>query len=179
MHRLFVAIRPPPVIRGKLLGLMEGVGGARWQSDDQLHLTLRFIGEADRHQARDIAAALGAVHHPRFEIALSGVGSFDRRGRIETLWAGVAPHEPLKALHNKVDQALARAGIAPETRAFHPHITLARLKRDSRPVAALVERSGGLASAPFAIDGFALYESTLTQDGAVYAVVERYPLMSG
>ena len=57
MHRLFVALRPPVPVRDHLLDLMHGVEGARWQSDDQLHLTLRFIGEVDRHQASDIAAA--------------------------------------------------------------------------------------------------------------------------
>src|SRR3546814_10503522 len=61
MHRLFVAIRPPAAIRKALLSIMGGVEGARWQSDDQLHLTLRFIGEVDRHRADDIAAALATV----------------------------------------------------------------------------------------------------------------------
>jgi len=51
MHRLFVAIRPPAAIRAILLGAMGGISGARWQSEDQLHLTLRFIGEVDRHRA--------------------------------------------------------------------------------------------------------------------------------
>jgi 2'-5' RNA ligase len=110
MHRLFVAIRPPAPVRAQLLELMGGVAGARWLSDDQLHLTLRFIGEVDRHLARDIDAALSAVHHPRFELALNGLGAFERRGEPVTLWAGVAPEAPLRALHNKVDQALLRVG---------------------------------------------------------------------
>ena len=62
MHRLFVAIRPPAEIRRALTALMGGVAGARWQDDDQLHLTLRFIGEVDHHRAEDIAAALGGLH---------------------------------------------------------------------------------------------------------------------
>ena len=57
MHRLFVAIRPPRAVRQRLLAIMGGVRGARWQSDDQLHLTLRFIGEVDRHLGDDIHAA--------------------------------------------------------------------------------------------------------------------------
>jgi 2'-5' RNA ligase len=176
MHRLFVAIRPPRLIRERLLGLMGGVRGARWQSDDQLHLTLRFIGGVDRHGAEDIHAALGAIHQPRFEIALNGVGSFDRRGQAEALWAGVAPQEPLRILHNKVDQALARAGIPPGTRAYLPHITLARLNRSSGPIAGLLEESGGVTSMPFPVRDFCLYESQLTPEGAVYTIVERYSL---
>jgi len=176
MHRLFVAIRPPAAIRGLLLGAMGGISGARWQNDDQLHLSLRFVGEVDRHRAGDVHAALGAIHHAPFKIALNGLGAFDRRGLPETVWAGVTPHEPVKALHKKVDAALVRVGIEPEQRAYLPHITLARLKRSSGPVGNLLEQSGGLASAPFTVDSFALFESDLTQEAAVYSIIERYPL---
>jgi 2'-5' RNA ligase len=176
MHRLFVAVRPPAAIRAILLGAMGGISGARWQSEDQLHLTLRFIGEVDRHLAGDIHAALGAVHQPGFEIALSGIGAFDRRGWPDAVWAGVSPHEPLKALHKKVDAALTRVGVAPDQRAFLPHVTLARLKRSSGTVGNLLEDAGGLTSPPFRVDHFGLFESMLTPDGAVYSLVERYRL---
>jgi 2'-5' RNA ligase len=176
MHRLFVAIRPPPPVRARLLGLMGGVAGARWLADDQLHLTLRFIGEVDRHQARDADAALSSVHHPAFSIALDGLGAFDRRGEPVTLWAGLAPQEPLRSLHRKVDQALLRIGVEPDRRAYMPHITIARLPRGAGPVQGLVEQSGGATSPPFAVDRFCLYESRLTPDGPIYEMVERYPL---
>jgi len=176
MHRLFVAVQPPPHIRDLLLGAMGGIAKARWQDDAQLHLTLRFIGEVDRHQGEDVAAALGGVHHPRFAIALDGVGQFDRRGRIDTLWAAVQPHTGLRTLHNKIDQALGRVGIAPESRAYLPHITLARFGRDAGPIAGFMDAQGGLASPPFEVEDFCLYESRLSQDGSVYRIVERYPL---
>ena len=176
MHRLFVAIRPPDRIRDLLLGAMGGISGARWQEDDQLHLSLRFIGEVDRHVAGDVHAALGAVHHPHFEVAINGLGAFDRRGHPETVWAGVAPHEPLKTLHKKIDQAMTRVGIAPEQRAYHPHLTLARLKPSSGSVRGLLKTSGGLTSDPFRVDQFALFESRLTPERAVYSIVETYVL---
>lgn len=176
MHRLFVAIRPPDRIRDLLLAAMGGISGARWQSDEQLHLTLRFIGEVDRHRAGDIHAALGAIHHPRFQLAINRLGTFDRRGRPETVWAGVAPHEPVRALHNKVDQTVARVGVEPDQRAFLPHITLARLKRSSGSVGGLLEEAGGLTSPPFTVDSFGLFESQLTPEGAVYSEIELYPL---
>ena len=175
MHRLFVAIRPPAPIRSQLLDVMQGIRGARWQDEDQLHLTLRFIGEVDRHRAEDAAATLGSIHHPAFAIALNGIGSFDGRGK-GTLWAGVTPHDQLKALHKKVDQACLRVGIAPDTRAYLPHITLARLKPSAGPIDAMVVASGGLRSQPFLVDAFCLYESDLTPAGPIYSVVERYPL---
>ena len=176
MHRLFVAIRPPHSVRQTLLAAMGGISGARWQSDDQLHLTLRFIGAVDRHRAGDIHAAMGQVHHAPFELALNGLGCFDRRGFPDAVWAGVTPHEQVKALHKKVDAALLRVGVPPDERAFLPHITIARLNRGAGPIGNLLEEAGGLGSAPFPVDSFALFESDLTNEAAVYSVVERYPL---
>lgn len=177
MHRLFVAIRPPQSVRDLLLDRMDGVRGARWVEEEQIHLTVRFIGEVDRHVADDVHAALGGVHQPRFPLALAGLGSFDRKGGSAVLWAAVAPHEPLKALHKKVDQALERVGVPPDRRAFHPHITLARLPRGAGPLQPLVEGAGPLTSPPFEVDEFRLYESELTPHGPVYTVAGRYNLV--
>ncbi len=174
MYRLFVAIRPPKGVRDQLLRIMGSVGGVRWQSDEQLHLTLRFIGEVDRHRAEDVAAALAAIHHAPFEIALNGLGTFETRGQPDHIWARVAPHDQLQILHKKVDQACVRAGLEPERRSYIPHITLARLKRSSGSVAGLMQSAGGVTSDPFRIDSFSLFESELTPDGAVYSVIERY-----
>jgi 2'-5' RNA ligase len=164
------------MIRSQLLRLMEGVRGARWQDDDQLHLTLRFIGEVDARVAEDVAAALGTVRQPRFSVALDGVGQFGSRGRANALWAGVRPHDPLAHLHRKVDQALMRAGLEPERRAYLPHITLARFGRESGGLDAFLARHAGLSSDPFEVADFALYESRLGHERASYTVVERYDL---
>ena len=102
MHRLFVALRPPPDIRDPLIDTMEGVEGARWQSDEQLHLTLRFVGEADTAQANDLVSALEAVRAPRFTLQLRGLGTFERKGRTRALWAKVDESEPLAILHRRV-----------------------------------------------------------------------------
>ena len=175
-HRLFVALRPPRAIREILISAMHGVSGARWQSEEQLHLTLRFIGEVDRHRAEDIAAALGAIYAPAVTARIAGVDLFERQGRPHMLWAGVEPHEPLGALHRKVDQLLARVGVAPETRAFLPHITLARLNRGSGPVAPFLALNSDLASPPFEFGHVTLYESEMGHGGSRYHPVARYPL---
>lgn len=174
MHRLFVALRPPAAIRARLLAAMGGLPGARWQSDDQLHLTLRFIGEVDPHRADDIAAALGQIHAPALALRLGAPGHFAHRGRPEALWVGVGPQAALERLHDKVDRALVRAGLEPERRAFTPHITLARFARSAPPLAALP--AVDLGAADFTIAHFGLYESTLGHEGARYAEVARYPL---
>ena len=176
MHRLFVAIQPPRTVRASLLAMMGGVRGARWQDDDQLHLTLRFIGEVGPHAADDVHAALGAIRHPGFEIAIDGLGCFDRRGEPVALWAGVTPHEPLQSLHRKVDQACVRAGLEPERRAYLPHITLARLGRGAGPIQPLVESAGGLSGPSFSVEEYCLYESELSAEKAHYSIIERYML---
>jgi 2'-5' RNA ligase len=175
-HRLFVALRPPHAIRAALIAAMYGISGARWQDDEQLHLTLRFIGEVDRHRAEDIAAALGALHASAVTARIAGVSVFERQGRPHMMWAGVAPYEPIAALHRKVDQLLARVGIAPEPRAFVPHITLARLNRGSGPVAPFLALHSDLASPDFAFGHVTLYESEMGHGGSRYHPVARYPL---
>lgn len=176
MHRLFVAIEPPEPIKDQLLGLMEGVAGARWQSDSQLHLTLRFIGEVDGAQAEDAALALSAVRHPGFAVQLSGVGAFEKRGRADTLWVGVTPAAPLKTLHDKVDRALAGAGVAPDGRAYLPHITIARLNGGTGGIGPFMAAHGGVTSAPWPVTEIVLFESHLGRAGAHYEPVARYPL---
>lgn len=179
MHRLFVALRPPPPIRALLLEVMGGVPGARWQDEDQLHLTLRFIGPVDRPQAEDVAAALSQVRAPAPRVALGGVGRFEHRGRAEALWAGMAPAEPLTHLHRKVEAACARAGLAPERRAYLPHITLARFARTAGSAAEIdrwLADHAALASPAFSFAHLVLYESRLGRERAAYEPLERWPL---
>lgn len=179
MIRLFVALRPPPAVRDALADLMEGVPGARWQDDEQLHLTLRFVGEVERPVAEDLAAALAAVHAPSPTISLAGVGTFGSKGRADTLWAGVAPPEPLHHLYAKVEQACTRAGLPPDRRAYHPHITVARTPRSlgsSAEVSAWCARRADLTSDPFTLSHLVLYRSHLGRSGASYEPVARWPL---
>jgi 2'-5' RNA ligase len=178
MHRLFVALRPPEDIRDRLIDAMEDSPELRWVGDEQLHLTLRFIGEVERPLADDIALALGGIRFPCFELAVAGVGVFERRNG-GALWAAVHPKEPVAALAAKVERACNAAGLAPERRAFHPHITLARWnRRASTPSAqAFLERNRALATPAFAVDRFILYESHLSRHGPHYEAVAEFPLV--
>ena len=184
MHRLFVAIRPPDPIIDLLLDTMAGLPSLRWQNDEQLHLTLRFVGEVERPLAEDLAVALGALRFAPFEIRIAGVGRFDHHKR-GALWAGVEPRRPLAALAAKIERICVSIGLAPEHRADHPHVTLARWGR------ACPERSRGgadssldtflgahatLRSDDFTVDTVTLHESHLGRDGAHYEAVADFPL---
>jgi 2'-5' RNA ligase len=176
MHRLFVAIRPPEHIRDLLIDAMDDSADFRWQSEEQLHLTLRFVGEIDRPLAQDLASALGGVRAARFIARISGVGRFEQRNS-GALWAGIEPKGPLAALAAKVERACLAVGLEPEHRAYHPHITLARWKgRRTREVASYLERHRSFVSDPWEVDAFTLFESRLSRHGAHYAEVASYPL---
>ena len=176
MHRLFVAIRPPEEVIDLLVDAMDDSPELRWVGDEQLHLTLRFVGEVERPQANDLAIALGLIRFDRFALKVGSVGRFDQRSG-GALWAGVEPKAPVAALAAKVERICQEVGLAPERRAFHPHITLARWKgRSSRAADSFVERNRGLTSSPFAVESFVLYESHLSRHGPHYEAVERYLL---
>ena len=175
MHRLFVALPIPEEITDLLLDLDDGPEAMRWVHADSLHITLRFIGEVDARQAEDIAAALGTLSASAFSLQLSGVGCFTHR-RSGVLWAGVEPKAPVAALATKVERALRSAGVPPETRAFHPHVTLARWSGPTPPVQNWLERHGALTSPPWQADRLILFESQLGRTGPHYEERASFPL---
>lgn len=176
MHRLFVAIRPPEDVRDLLVDAVEHSPDFRWQGDEQLHLTLRFIGEVERPVAEDLADALSRILARTFSIRIDGVGRFEQRNS-GALWAGIDPKAPVAALATKVERVCQEVGLEPERRAFFPHITLARWKgRRSREVADFLQRKRDLRSVPFEVGEFILFESRLSRHGAHYEPVARYRL---
>ena len=175
-HRLFVAIKPPQDVLDSLIDTMEGIDNARWQSEEQLHLTLRFVGEVDTPQANDLADGLGAVRFERFDLQIAGVGHFEKKGRPHTLWAGIGPSPALAMLQKKIESACRSVGLPAETRVFAPHITLARLSGSAGPIAPFLAANASLRCAPFTVERFMLFESTLSTKGAHYDPVVAYPL---
>jgi 2'-5' RNA ligase len=175
MLRLFVGLELPPLIRERLLGQMGGIPGARWQTDDQLHLTLRFIGNVEEHLANDIDLALQGVDFTPFTLGLDGTGLFGTLKKPRLVWAGVSPTAPLVALERKLEAALVRVGLPAETRKYSPHITLARLDRNANRIDRFLEASGDLTSQHWPVDHFTLFRSHLGHNGAHYEVLERYP----
>jgi 2'-5' RNA ligase len=176
MARLFVALRPPATVRERLLEAMDDDPGIRWQDDEQLHLTLAFLGEVERRAEQDLADALAAVDSPPFELEIRGVGHFERKGMASALWAGLAPSEPLARLQQRVVAACRRAGLEPDGKAFRPHVTLARLNRSSPPAGHWLAAHGTLRSEPWVVREFALYESRLSPGGSLYEALVSFSL---
>jgi len=177
MVRLFIGLRPPSGPRAQLGRLMTGLPGVRWQRDDQLHLTLRFIGEVENSLADDITSALETVAAPPLALHLDGVGLFGTLKRPRLLWAGIAPSDRLRALHDKVSHALHPLGLTADERKFAPHITLARFKNSAPArLERYVQAHAALTGPPFAIEEFILFSSFLSHTGAIYKPEARFTL---
>jgi len=179
MPRLFVAIRPPLDVIDRLIDTMEGIENARWQDEEQLHLTLAFAGEVEHGEAEDLVAALAAVRFDRFDLAISGVGHFEHRGRVTAIWARVAESEALGALQRRVARACESVGIELEHRRFTPHVTLARFSRPAPEVPDWLARHARLHCAQFTVDHFALLSSRLSHSGSIYEEIARFGHQSG
>jgi 2'-5' RNA ligase len=174
--RLFVALPLPENVAQSLLLIQGGVPGARWQTRDQLHLTLRFIGEVDNQTAILLDEALAAIQAPAFALQLHAVGQFGGK-QIHSLWAGVRKNPALDHLQRKVDSAIRRIGRPQDAHKFTPHVTLARLRHpQTHKALEWLTHHALFTSAEFTVGAFQLYSSKLISDGSIYRVEQDYPL---
>ncbi|MBF0360481.1 MAG: RNA 2',3'-cyclic phosphodiesterase [Oligoflexia bacterium] len=180
MIRLFVAIDFPEEIKEQLLQIRIGLPGARWSEREQMHLTLRFLGELDGANFKEVANLLSEIDFKKFTISLSGVGTFESRGMIKVIWVGVKRSDELISLQKKIERKLVQFGLEGETRKYIPHLTLARIndvdaaqaglsaKGLSSRVGSLVEEYNLYKSDPIIVDQIHLYSSKLTSKKSIY-----------
>lgn len=174
--RLFVALPIPDDVARSLMLLQGGVLGARWQTREQLHLTLRFIGEVNGTDMRALDDALSAIDAPAFDLQMHGVGQFGNK-QPDSLWAAVRPNDLLDHLARKVDNAIRRVGQPADAHKFTPHVTLARLRHpDLDKVREWLTYHALSTSSAFAVDSFSLWSSKLTSDGSIYRIEQEYSL---
>ena len=177
MIRLFVGIELPEDARERLAGLCGGVPGARWTSSENMHLTLRFIGEVENGLAEDLDSALLRVRSPRFALTLDGVGIFGKPTAARSLWAGVRRSEELSRLQAKVETSVQAAGMPAEERKFSPHVTLARLKgAPALRLERFLAENANFVAGPMPVERFVLFSSFLSSSGAIYTPEAEYPL---
>jgi 2'-5' RNA ligase len=177
MPRLFVALDLPEHAKERLAELAGGLPGADWVETERYHLTLRFLGDVDGSAFEDLRKGLASLRAPSFYLTLRGLGVFPLRGDPETLWVGADRNEALRSLRNKVERLLVRNGQPPESRKFHPHVTLARL-RGTRPdwVGAYVAGHSLFTVPEIPVQSVSLFSSRLTPDGSVYTLEGEYRL---
>jgi 2'-5' RNA ligase len=177
MQRLFVGIALPDLITQHLGTLTGGVPGARWQRPDQIHLTLRFIGDVDGAADDDVRIVLSKTTTVALDLQLEGVGHFGDGRRIRALWFAVAQNAALVALQGKIKRALVGAGFAPESRKFKPHVTVARMGHANHErVAQFLASYALFRSGAWHVDAFHLYSSQLSPNGSLYQIEDSYDL---
>jgi RNA 2',3'-cyclic 3'-phosphodiesterase len=178
-ERLFIAIPLPASLRAELAALYEPISGVAWTPPEQLHLTLRFLGEVERPLAETAEAALGAVRVEAFVLPVGGIGAFPPRGAPRVLWVGVGRGHPrLHQLRQQIDDTLLGTGLALDVRRFEPHATLGRVRAEAAPgaVSQFLRRHREFETAPFRADAFRLCASELRPAGAVHRVKREFAL---
>lgn len=177
MIRLFVGIALPQTLRDRLAVLAGGLPGARWTPPQNFHITLRFVGEVDEAQADLLHAELSLLRAPACDIGLRGCGAFESGHRAHTLWVGVDRSAALELLHGRIEAAARQAGLTPEPRSYTPHITLARLSRQT-PAGRVTSFIAGhnLLRESFTADKVTLFSSHLGKGEPVYRVEAEYSL---
>lgn len=174
MQRLFVGLELPRSVAEQLGRVRVEYPAARWHPVQALHLTLCFIGEVDAQTATAMAGALHDLPDPELKLTIRGVGYFGTPERPRVLWAGVTAEAALMQLQEEVEQRLVPVGLVPDTRAYRPHITLARVRQGGEPLRAFLEGHADLALPPFAVDHLSLYVSRGGEGGVRYEVIERF-----
>jgi 2'-5' RNA ligase len=176
MPRLFSGLELPDDIKDQLSDLEVPLPGASWIEEDNLHITLRFAGDIDNRLAHEFAEELARIDVDVFDLALEGVhviGGNDPK----ILYAGLSASPQLEALARAHERAARSAGLAPESRPFKPHITLARLRNVSIPdLTRFLQAHALLRSRRFVVEEFVLFSSKPKTGGGPYAIEEAFPL---
>jgi 2'-5' RNA ligase len=189
--RTFIALELPPqavAAAGSVAAELKKTGAdVKWVRPENLHVTLKFLGEVDQDQIEPICRSLDRACQERraLRLSLNGCGAFPNRGRPQVVWLGLDGEvQEMSDLAQAVEQEMNRLGFAPEKRSFKPHLTLGRLRRGkargkrpetaplSRALAGRIDYTGP----DFMAQNVTLMQSRLTPQGAIYDPLYRKTL---
>ena len=188
--RAFIAIEIPDQIQQAIhkatSNLRSELGAAiRWVSPENIHLTLKFLGDIPPIQVDALTSTLRAQADsvPTFDVKVGGIGSFPDVKRARVLWIGLNAPAELMALSRGIESACARLGYESEKRGFSPHLTIGRVRQDASAAdaqkirraleAATIDSLGAVR-----VDSVHLFKSDLKRNGAVYTKLFSAPLKS-
>ncbi len=183
--RVFCAIELPEALREQIgqhiIGLRSATEAkASWSSPDNIHLTLKFLGDVEVERVATVSSAVAAAVSSiePFKIRVEGVGAFPPRGAPRVLWIGVNDLEGrLAQLHARIEDRFAKAGFAKESRQFHPHLTLARLRKPLGASAlAAAHKERPFKPGDLSVSELIVIRSELSSKGSKYTTISRHPL---
>jgi 2'-5' RNA ligase len=181
--RSFIALPSSAELNSRLTEvqreLMEEHANAKWDTPDKFHITLKFLGDVDSADITELADSLSiaASALPSFQLVYSSIGAFPDLVHPKVIWAGAELNEPLVTLQREIDSVCERLGFPRETRAFHPHITLGRVKGSvnlNRLTARV--KSSTLQPTTTHCSEILLIRSDLHPTGSVYTTLKTFPL---
>jgi 2'-5' RNA ligase len=176
MPRLFTGLEIPPEIARQLAALRGGLPGARWMEPSDYHITLRFLGDVDGRTAREVTHYLDDISGQPIPLALDGLESFGG-DKPRAVFAKAKAHPALASLQADHERLMRQCGLAPETRKFRPHVTLARLRDASAiDVARYLAGSAIISPLTFVASRFVLFSSRDSVGGGPYVIEAAYPL---
>ena len=154
----------------------------RWVKPQNIHITLKFIGEVPGEKYSQMEENLTAAtfNTGPFNLTLAGCGKFGKKESLNILWTGIAPNQKLEHIYNTIEDTLEKSGIEKETRPFKPHITVGRNKKNFnfKSFFKIIEEKKDLPITEFTVDGFQLFKSRLTPSGPVYSILKEIPLVA-
>jgi 2'-5' RNA ligase len=163
-NRLFVAIDLPDATRQLLADLDPHIRGVRWTDTPQMHLTLAFFGEVPQEVDLALREKLSAIEFGAFFLPVTSVGTFSAKGAPKIIWIGVGKAHPhLFQIYKRVQEAALAAGIEPELRPWHPHITIARCRNVApQSLRSFLRLNADFDAGMIRVEAFHLYSSKLT-----------------
>lgn len=183
--RLFVAIDIPESLKEEINNFifsnyrLVDKNKINWVKKENLHITLKFIGEIDKELLPKVEERLSFCSKDKrwFKVKLEGVGVFPKINSARVLWIGVKEEENyIFDLAQRIEDELAKLNIEKEKREFRTHLTVGRIKvlRDRESIDSFVKKFSKKSFGVFEVDGFVLYESVLKSEGAEYSVVKKF-----
>ncbi len=183
--RCFVGIKVAEPVRDLVVRVQEALRRAdahvKWVERENLHLTLKFLGDLDEDRVASLGDRLTAeaARWKKMALVYAGIGTFPERGAPRVVWAGATGDlSRLAGLAAAVERHAEEAGVPPERHPFVAHLTIGRVKsdRNARRLLSAIEAQRQVPLGRDDVASFELLRSTLTSDGPIYEVVESYPL---
>lgn len=181
--RTFIAIEVPEPVRLAVAALSQRLQArnvrASWVKPENMHLTLRFLGDIAEDDIEPLVERLagGYANQTPFTLYVRGTGAFPNLKRPSVVWVGMGPVEGvLTEVHAVAEDAARSIGLPPDNKRFHPHLTLARIRvdRQAAPLAAAVEAEKEFDAGEFVVSSVVLFNSQLSPKGPTYTRLREF-----
>jgi len=185
LMRLFIAVDVGDAVKCNLIDEQHFINkiypGVKWVTPDAIHLTMAFLGDLWRNSVEAIAKVLQQAGKAStcFEMTIQGLGTFGSKTSPHVIWAGVgAGYDEITFLQRRISEALQIQNVTLESRSFHPHVTLGRIKasHDATELNHKLESCKTTAYGTFKVDHFKLMRSIIHPQGVTYSVLNEVTL---